>query len=111
MQPLESPEAVSLLKNIILATKGADQDESVDYENIRKTGGIPLAIKVVGGLLKSKALSGAEIVEELSTNPLHTLRKESFTPDEQLRRCFNLSYKYLKPHEQQCFHYASRFPG
>ena len=57
MQPLESPEAVNLLKNIILATKGADQDEGVDYENIvSKAGGISLATKVVGRVLKSKAL-------------------------------------------------------
>ena len=111
VQPLESPEAVALLKDL-LATKGGDHNENVDFEVIvNKTGGIPLAIKVVGRLLKSKALSGVEIVKKLSTNPLNTLSKERFTPDEQLRHCFDLSFKYLKPHEQKCFHYASIFPG
>ena len=66
---------------------------------------------MVGRLLKSKALSGAEIVEELSSNPLHTLSKQSFTPDEELRHCFHLSFKYLNSREQLCFHYASMFPG
>ena len=112
VQPLEPHQAVTLLKDLILAAKGEDQDESVDFEVIvNKTGGIPLAIKVVGRLLNSQALSGAEIIGELSSNPLRTLSRESFTPDEQLRLCFDLSFKYLKPHEQQCFHYASRFPG
>ena len=112
VHPLDTPQAINLLKDLILAARSADQDENMDFEVIvNKTGGIPLAIKVVGRLLKSKALSGAEIVQELSVNPLHTLSRESFTPDEQLRRCFDLSFKYLKPHEQQCFHYASRFPG
>ena len=112
VHPLDTPQAISLLKDLILAARSADQDENMDFEVIvNKTGGIPLAIKVVGRLLKSKALSGAEIIEELSVNPLHTLSWKSFTPDEQLRRCFELSFKYLEPHEQQCFHYASRFPG
>lgn len=112
VQPLGTAQAISLLKDLILAARSADHDENVDFEVIvNKTGGIPLAIKVVARLLKSKALSGAEIIEELSTNPLHTLSRESFTPDEQLRRCFDLSFKYLKPQEQQCFHYASKFPG
>ena len=112
VHPLDTPQAISLLKDLILAARSADQDENMDFEVIvNKTGGIPLAIKVVGRLLKSKALSGAEIIEELSVNPLHTLSRKSFTPDEQLRRCFELSFKYLEPHEQQCFHYASRFPG
>ena len=112
VHPLDTPQAINLLKDLILAATSGAQDENMDFELIvNKTGGIPLAIKVVGRLLKSKALSGAEIIAELSANPLHTLSRESFTPDEQLRRCFDLSFKYLKPHEQQCFHYASRFPG
>lgn len=112
VHPLDTSQAINLLKRVILAAKSADQDENMDFEVIvNKTGGIPLAIKVVGRLLKSKVLSVAEIIEELSVNPLHTLSRESFTPDEQLRRCFDLSFKYMKPHEQQCFHYASRFPG
>ena len=112
VHPLDTPQAIKLLKDLILAARNIDQNENMNFEVIvNKTGGIPLAIKVVGRLLKSKALSGAEIIAELSANPLHTLSRESFTPDEQLRRCFDLSFKYLKPQEQQCFHYASRFPG
>ena len=112
VHPLDTPQAINLLKDLIRAARSADQDENMNFEAIvSKTGGIPLAIKVVSRLLKSKALSRSEIIEELSVNPLHTLSRENFTPDEQLRRCFELSFKYLKPHEQQCFHYASLFPG
>ena len=112
VQPLESAEAINLLEDIIRVANGANVDESVNIKDIvSKTGGIPLAIKVVGRLLKSKDVSSSEIIEKLSVNPLHALSKETFTPDEQLKRCFDLSFRYLKSHEQQCFLYVSQFPG
>ena len=112
LQPLASPQALSLLRSLIRASR---YDEELTEEQLlriaNETGGIPLAIKVVGQLVKSGALSFAEVVEELSIDPVSTLSEDSFTPDEQLKRCIDLSYKYLSPVGKKCFLFAACFPG
>lgn len=69
----------------------------------------PLAIKVVGQLVRSGDLPVAELLEELSIDPVSTLSEDSFTSDEQLKRCIDLSYKYLSPVGQSCFLFATKF--
>ena len=113
LQPLANAQSLSLLRCLIDASR-LIRDEATEEQLqmiINETGGIPLAIKIIGRLLKSEALSVAELVEELSINPVNTLSEDSFTPDEQLKRCINLSYRYLSKPGQQCFLYAASFPG
>ena len=114
LQPLASPQALTLLRSLIHASRFV-RDEELAEEQLQmitnETGGIPLAIKVVGRLVKSGALSVAEVVEELSIDPVSTLSEDSFTPDEQLKRCIDLSYKYLHPVGKRCFLFAASFPG
>ena len=83
-----------------------------DLENIANlTGGVPLAIKIVGRLLKSGQLSISEVHKELSVDPIGALSLERFSPDEQLNRCFNLSIQSLSKIGRKCFFTTSLFPG
>ena len=114
LQPLVSSQALSLLRSLIHASWYASNGELTEEKLqmiTNETGGIPLAIKVVGRLVKSGALSVDEVLEELSIDPVSTLSEDSFTPDEQLKRCIDLSYKSLNRVGQRCFLYAARFPG
>lgn len=114
LQPLASPQALSLLRSLIRASRYVRDEELAEKQLqmiTNETGGIPLAIKVVGQLVKSGALTVAEVVEELSIDPVSTLSEDSFTPDEQLKRCINLSYTFLRPLGKRCFFFAASFPG
>lgn len=117
LSALNSADALTLLRCVVLPSKqtGNKIDSSLEDDHLKgianRTGGIPLAIKVVGELVKSGIVSTAEVLDELAADPLHALSRESFPPDEQLKRCFSLSYKYLSPIMRKCLIYASRFPG
>ena len=114
LDPLASSQALSLLRSLIHASKHASDEETTEEQLhmiANETGGIPLAINMVGRLVKSGALSVTELLEELSIDPVSTLSEDSFTPDEQLKRCIDLSYKYLSPVGKRCFLFAASFPG
>ena len=118
LDPLSSTEALALLRRVVLTsgqTRNKKDFSSLEDEHLNgiasKTGGIPLALKVVGILLKSGIVSATEVLNELAVDPLHALSRESFTPEEQLNRCFSLSYKYLSKTMRKCLIIASRFPG
>ena len=115
LSPINASSTVSLLQKLMFS--GNDHSDLSEQEVhqlgliANLTDGIPLAGKVVGLLLKSGALSLSDVVEGLSSHPMHTLSRESFSAEERLNHCFNLSYTYLLPVQKQCFVYASRFPG
>ena len=117
LSALDSADAVTLLGCVVHPSKQTcyKSGGSVEDEHLKgianRTGGIPLALKVVGELVKSGVVSTAEVLDELAVAPLDALSRESFPPDEQLKRCFSLSYKYLSKIMRECLIYASRFPG
>ena len=113
LQPLASSQAWSLLRTLIHAS-GLSAEELTEEQLqmiINVTGGIPLAIRIVGDLVTSVASPITEILQELSIDPISTLSDDRFTPDEQLKRCIDLSYKYLDPVWKRCFLFAAHFPG
>ena len=117
LSALSSVDSLTLLRCVVLPLKqtGNKRDGSSEDEHLKgianRTGGIPLALKVVGELVKSGIVSTAEVLDELAADPLHALSRESFPPDEQLKRCFSLSYKYLSQIMRKCLIYTSWFPG
>ena len=117
LSALDSADAIALLRCVVLPSKqtSGKMDGSLKDEHLisiaNRTGGIPLALKVVGELVKSGIVSTAEVLDELAMDPVDALSRESFPPDEQLKRCFSLSYKYLSQIMRECLIYASRFPG
>ena len=73
---------------------------------IKQCDGLPLAIKVMGGLLSTRRLSEREWEIVLNKN----LEWEKFGSQEELNYSVHLSYDDLSPELKQCFLYYSLFP-
>ena len=112
LQPLSNSSTVELLQKLMLPSDLFSTEDVLLVPTIANlTGGIPLAVKVICQLLISETLSVKRVIEGLSSHPIHMLSQETFSPEEQLNRCFNLSYTYLSPVAKKCFVYAARFPS
>jgi len=72
---------------------------------VRKCGGLPLAIKVMGGLLSTKPQSETDWEAVLN----HRAWSVDGLPEELDKRIY-LSYEDLSPQLKQCFLYCSLFP-
>ena len=112
LQPLSNSSTVELLQRLMLPSGQFSTEDVLLIPTIANlTGGIPLAVKVICQLLISQTLSVKRVIEGLSSHPIHMLSQETFSPEEQLNRCFNLSYTYLSPVAKKCFVYAAKFPS
>ncbi|KAJ1256755.1 hypothetical protein BS78_K312400 [Paspalum vaginatum] len=107
VQPLGEDDAWSLLKKQLRPDQVARVGhlKEVGIEIIKKCGGLPLAIKVMGGLLSTKSLSKNEWEAVLN----HRAWSVAGLPEELDNRIY-LSYEDLCPELKQCFLYCSLFP-
>ncbi|XP_054817625.1 putative disease resistance RPP13-like protein 1 [Prosopis cineraria] len=76
--------------------------EAIGKKIARKCGGLPIAAKTVGGLLRSK--EDAEERNKILNSNLWDLPNDDVLP------ALCLSYLYLPSHLKQCFAYCSIFP-
>ena len=85
---------------------GFDQLKDVGMKIIKQCDGLPLAIKVMGGLLSTRRPSEREWEIVLNKN----LEWEEYGSQEELNYSVHLSYDDLSPELKQCFLYYSLFP-
>ncbi|CAM0955726.1 unnamed protein product [Alopecurus aequalis] len=83
-----------------------DQLKDVGMKIIKQCDGLPLAIKVMGGLLSTRRPSEREWEIVLNKN----LEWEEYGSQEELNYSVHLSYDDLSPELKQCFLYYSLFP-
>ncbi|KAJ8759462.1 hypothetical protein K2173_007073 [Erythroxylum novogranatense] len=76
--------------------------EEIGKEIVKRCNGLPLAVKVMGGVLRSKR--NVKDWENVLRNDLWKLSKYDILP------VLRLSYRYLPSHLKQCFAYCSIFP-
>ncbi|KAG2564250.1 putative disease resistance protein RGA3 [Panicum virgatum] len=109
VSPLNEEDAWSLLnKQLPLQPNqvvGTDHLRDVGMKIIKKCGGLPLAVEVVGGLLSTKPQSEGDWEAVLH----HRAWSVDGLPEELDKRIY-LSYEDLSPQLKQCFLYCSLFP-
>ncbi|TVU31132.1 hypothetical protein EJB05_22803 [Eragrostis curvula] len=102
-------DAWSLLKKQVVATERdmieIETLKHIGFEILGRCGGLPLAIKVIGGLLRQRDMNIVEW-ERVLNNPAWSI---GGMPDE-LNHAIYLSYDDLPPHLKQCLVYCSFFP-
>ncbi|CAL4991885.1 unnamed protein product [Urochloa decumbens] len=108
VSPLNEEDAWSLLKKQLPLQPnqvvGVDHLKDVGMKIIKMCGGLPLAIKVMGGLLSTRAQSEHEWEAVLN----HGAWSVAGLPKELDNRLY-LSYEDLSPQLKQCFLYCSLF--
>ncbi|CAL4979377.1 unnamed protein product [Urochloa decumbens] len=107
VRPLDIEDAWSLLKKQLPPDQvvGIDRLKNIETEILKKCEGLPLAIKVIGGLLSTRYPS------ERDWNVVLTCPTWSVAGlPEQLDSRIYLSYEDLSPQLKQCFMYCSLFP-
>ena len=72
-------------------------------------GNVPLALQVVGSLLKD--ISPTAIANELRRDPITALSPELLPSTERVYTSLNISYHYLTPEHQKCGRLLALFPG
>ncbi|XP_027347883.1 putative disease resistance protein RGA1 [Abrus precatorius] len=104
---LTTEESWCLLKNIAFEddTMGVNQTlELIGKKIAEKCGGVPLAIKTLGGLLQGKREEGEWI------NVLHGDFWKLCKDEDSIMPVLKLSYQNLSPQLRQCFSYCSLYP-
>ncbi|TVU23260.1 hypothetical protein EJB05_25614, partial [Eragrostis curvula] len=109
VSPLDDDDAWSLLKNqfpqLPNQVARVDRLKDIGIKIIKNCGSLPLAIKIMGGLLRTKP----QTVLEWEAILKHRAWSVDGLPDELDHRLY-LSYEHLSPQLKQCFLYCSLFP-
>lgn len=102
-------DAWSLLKKQIVATERDKLEietlKHIGLEILGRCGGLPLAIKVIGGLLRQRDMNIVEWERVLNNRAWSIVGMP-----EELHHAIYLSYDDLPPHLKQCLLYRSLFP-
>uniref|UniRef100_A0A453QF59 NB-ARC domain-containing protein n=2 Tax=Aegilops tauschii subsp. strangulata TaxID=200361 RepID=A0A453QF59_AEGTS len=106
LKPLQPVDAANLLlRKSRKRQEDMERDGNIVEKLVKKCGGLPLAILMVGGVLATKKVAEwrqfyDHLPSELETNPSL----------EAMRRMVTLSYNHLPSHLKSCFLYLSIFP-
>ena len=86
-------------------------DEKIAISNL--TGGVPLALQIVGSLLNRKLNppSPSTIIEELRCQPISTLSPTDLQRKMRIDASISVSYNYLESRLRKIARYLSNFPG
>ncbi|TVU49042.1 hypothetical protein EJB05_00333 [Eragrostis curvula] len=110
VQSMDDKDAWSLLKKQLPpqdagSEEGLDNLKHIGIGIIRNCGGLPLAIKAIGGLLRTK-----KATEHEWNNVLHDTAWKTDKSHRDLNIALQLSYEDLPPALKQCFLYYSLVP-
>ncbi|XP_058788352.1 putative disease resistance RPP13-like protein 1 [Vicia villosa] len=107
LEPLSDEDCWSLLSKHAFGIENHVRNKHQNLEEIsrkiaRKCGGLPIAAKTLGGLMRSK-VAEKEWTSILNSD-IWNLRNDAILP------ALHLSYQYLPSHLKRCFAYCSIFP-
>ncbi|RHN66305.1 putative P-loop containing nucleoside triphosphate hydrolase, leucine-rich repeat domain, L [Medicago truncatula] len=110
LEPLSNEDCWSLLSNYALGSDEFHHSTNTALEEIgrkiaRRCGGLPIAAKTLGGLLRSKVdITEWTSIFSILNSSIWNLRNDNILP------ALHLSYQYLPSHLKRCFAYCSIFP-
>ncbi|XP_050210269.1 putative disease resistance protein RGA3 isoform X2 [Mercurialis annua] len=106
LQGLTDDESWSLFKEMGFRQEGdlSLEHEIVGKEIVAKCVGVPLAIRALSGLLRSKTLSDWLIFRDKDLSEINQINTSSILP------ILKLSYNHLPSHLKHCFAYCRLFP-
>ena len=79
---------------------------------MKECGRVPLAMRLMCGIIKDEIVSVSELFEELNNSPLiEILDNESYSDDCRLKKIMNTSFQRLTSNEQEAFVSLAVFPG
>ena len=107
LEELSLEHAVELLR--ILNSKLLEEDARTIANAV---GNVPLALQVVGALLKTDTISLDAIVKEITTNPIQVLSSDSLPEFHQVQTSLRISFDNLNDeYSQACACFLANFPG
>ncbi|WP_123965768.1 BTAD domain-containing putative transcriptional regulator [Streptomyces sp. TLI_185] len=101
LEPLESGDAVSLLRHIVGAER-ADREPAATRELADLCDGLPLALRIAGSRLQNRRGWTVEYLVGRMTGDDHRLGELS-VGDRSVEAAFRLSYDHLVPEQQRVF--------
>ena len=104
VQELSTESAATILQKLSNKING-----TMALEIASLVGNVPLALQVVGSLLKH--VDPSTIANDLRRDPIPALSPELLPSTERMFTRLNISYHYLTPEHQKCGRMLALFPG
>ena len=104
LRELSSESSASVLQKL---NNGLNRTMALEIASL--VGNVPLALQVVGSLLKH--VDPSTIANDLRRNPIPALSPELLPSTERMFTRLNISYHYLSPEHQKCGRMLALFPG
>ena len=104
LRELSAESAASVLQKL-----SNNVNRTMALEIASLVGNVPLALQVVGSLLKD--IDPSTIANDLRRDPIPALSPELLPSTERVFTSLNMSYHYLSPEHQKCGRLLAIFPG
>ena len=110
IEELNAAHAQMLLQSKVSSRVSLTQEEVEEVAKL--TGNVPLALQIIGSLLRLPGSpTPSTVINELTVEPMEVLSPPNFPANEQIFNTISLSYKYLPKELQKVGRQLTVFPG
>lgn len=106
IEELETKSAV-----LVLRKTSPKIDNGLAYKLVKRIGNVPLALQVIGMLIKSNLYEIDEILSAINRDIVDTTSPQEFPSKDRMETTLNVSFQYLPVEVQFCGQVLSYIPG